>query len=78
MTTTRSQTFLPYVAGVSERIRKVCQDFIIRAVFTFRDLLTKDPFLIDKWSNVVYKVACTYSRCILAKTSKARYTTQEA
>ena len=37
--------FLPYVAGVSERIRKVCQDFNIQAVFksgpTLRSLLTK-------------------------------------
>ena len=37
--------YLPYVAGVSERIRKVCQDFNIRTVFksgpTLRGILTK-------------------------------------
>ena len=44
--------FLPYVAGVSERIRRVCQDFNIRTVFrsgpTLRGLLTKvkDPLPI--------------------------------
>ena len=36
---------LPYVAGVSERIRRVCRDFDIRAVFrskpTLRSLLTR-------------------------------------
>ena len=36
--------FLPYVAGVSERIRRACQDFNIRTVFrsgpTLRGLLT--------------------------------------
>ena len=37
--------FLPYVAGMSERIRKMCQDFNIRTMFrsgpTLRGLLTK-------------------------------------
>ena len=39
-----------YVAGVSERIRKVCQDFNIRAVFksTLRNLTKlKDPLPIN-------------------------------
>ena len=65
--------FLPYVAGVSEGIRKVCQDFNIRTMFksgpTLRNLLTraKDHLLIDKQSNVVYEVPCT--RCTLEKLS---------
>ena len=42
---------LPYIVGVSERIRRVCEDFNIRMMFksgpTFRSLLTKvnDPSL---------------------------------
>ena len=57
--------YLPYVAGVSERIRKVCRDFNIRTVFksgpTLRSLLTKvkDPLPTTKQSNVVYEVPCT-------------------
>ena len=56
---------LPYVAGVSERIRRVCRDFNIRAVFksgpTLRSLLAKvkDPLPREKQANVVYEVPCT-------------------
>ena len=68
--------FLPYVAGVSERIRKVCQDFNIRAVFksgpTLRSLLTKvkDPLPIDKQSNVVYEVPCTCGKVYIGETKR--------
>ena len=54
-----------YVAGVSERIRRVCRDFNIRAVFksgpTLRSLLTKvkDPLPREKQANIVYEVPCT-------------------
>ena len=34
-----SVAFLPYVAGGSERIRKVCQDFNIRMVFNHLAIL---------------------------------------
>ena len=53
-----------YVAGVSERIRRVCRDFNIRAVFksepTLRSLLTKvkDPLPREKQANV----KCTSAR----------------
>ena len=66
--------FLPYVPGVSERIRKVCQDFKIRMVFksgpTLRNLLTKanDPLPIDKQSNVVYEVPCTCGKVYIGET----------
>ena len=66
--------FLPYVAGVSERIRKVCRDFNIRTVFrsgpTLRNLLTKvkDPLPIDKQSNVVYEVLCTCGKVYISET----------
>ena len=68
--------FLPYVAGVSERIRKVCQDFNIRMVFrsgpTLGNLLTKakDPLPIDKQSNVVYKVPCTCGKVYIGETKR--------
>ena len=68
--------FLPYVAGVSERIRKVCQDFNIRTVFrsgpTLRSLLTraKDPLPIDKQSNVVYEVPCTCGKVYIGETKR--------
>ena len=44
---------LPYVAGISDRIRKACRNYNIRVVFrsgmTFRSLLTKikDPLPAD-------------------------------
>ena len=69
-------------SGVSERIRKVCQDFNIRAVFKFgptlRNLLTKviDPLLINKQSNVVHEVPCTCSKVYIGNTKpQTRYTT---
>ena len=68
--------FLPYVAGVSERIRKVCRDFNIRTVFksgpTLRNLLTKvkDPLPIDKQSNVVYEVPCTCGKVYIGETKR--------
>ena len=58
--------FRPYVAGVSEKIRKVCQDFNIgtyKSGPTLRNLLTKvkDPLLIDKQSNIVYRVPARWT-----------------
>ena len=56
---------LPYVAGVSERIRKACRNYNIKVVFmsgpTFRSMLTKvkDPLPIEKQANVVYEIPCT-------------------
>ena len=68
--------FLPYVAGVSERIRKACRDFGIRAVFrsgpTLRNLLTKakDPLPAEKQSNVVYEVPCTCGKVYIGETKR--------
>ena len=65
---------IPYVAGVSERIRKLCQDFSIRVVFksepTLRRLLikVKDPLPIDRQSNVVYEVPCTCGKVYIGET----------
>ena len=68
--------YLPYVAGVSERIRKVCRDFNIRTVFksgpTLRSLLTKvkDPLPTTKQSNVVYEVPCTCGKVYIGETKR--------
>ena len=68
--------YLPYVAGVSEGIRKVCRDFNIRTVFksgpTFRSFLTKvkDPLPTTKKSNVVYEVPCTCGKVYIGETKR--------
>ena len=64
---------LPYIAGVSEWIRRVCKDFNIRVVFrsgpTLRSLLTrvKDPFPMEKQANVVYKNPCTCGKVYIGR-----------
>ena len=71
-----STAFIPYVAGISERIRKVCRDYNIRTVFksgpTLRSLLTKvkDPLPITKQSNVVYEVPCTCGKVYIGETKR--------
>ena len=68
--------YLPYVAGVSERIRKVCRDFNIRMVLmsgpTLRSLLTKvkDPLPTTKQSNVVYEVPSTCGKVYIGETKR--------
>ena len=63
-------------SGVSERIRKVCQDFNIRTVFrsgpTLGNLLTKakDHLPINKQSNVVYEVPCTCGKVYIGETKR--------
>ena len=52
----------------------MCRDFNIRTVFksgpTLRNLLTKakDPHPIDKQSNIVYEVPCTYGKVYIGET----------
>ena len=66
---------LPYVAGVSERIRKVCKDFNIRMVFksgpTLCSLRTrvKDPLPMENEANVVYEVPCTCGKVYIGETT---------
>ena len=58
---------IPYVAELSERIRRVCKDYIynIRRAFqsaaTLRSALVKvkDPIPMEKKSGVVYEVPCS-------------------
>jgi len=53
---------IPYMAGMSEDIRRVCRKFNIRVVFksgrTLRSKLTKvkDTLSPGKQSNVVYRI----------------------
>ena len=67
---------LPYVAGVSERIRKACRNYNIRVVFrsgpTFRSMLTKvkDPLPIEKQANVVYEIPCTCGKVYIGETKR--------
>ena len=55
----------PYVAGISEWIRRVCKNFNTRVVFksgpTRCSLLTKvkDTLPMEKQENAVYEVPCT-------------------
>ena len=72
---------LPYVAGISERIRKACKSYNIRVVFrsgpTFRSMLTKvkDPLPIEKQANVVYEIPCSCGKVYIGET-KRRLETQ--
>ena len=72
---------LPYVAGISGRIRKTCRSYNIRVVFmsgpTFRSMLTKvkDPLPVEKQANVVYEVPCSCGKVYVGET-KRRLATQ--
>ena len=64
---------LPYVAGVSEKIRKACRNYYIRVVFrssqTLQSMLTevKDPLPVKKQANVVYEVPCTCGKVYIGE-----------
>ena len=63
---------IPYVAGVSEEIRRVCKDYDVRVVFTsgktLHSLLTKDPLPVNKQSMVVYQILCSCGKVYIGKT----------
>ena len=67
---------LPYVAGVSERIRKACRSYNIRVVFrsgpTFWSMLTKvkDPLPVEKQANIVYEVPCSCGKVYIGETKR--------
>ena len=67
---------LPYVAGVSEKIRKVCRNYNIRVVFrsspTFQSMLTKvkDPLPVKKQATVIYEVPCTCGKVYIEETKR--------
>ena len=65
---------IPYVAGMSEDIRRVCRKFNIRVVFksgrTLSSMLTKvkDTLPPDKQSNVVYRIRCSCGQVYIRET----------
>ena len=65
---------LPYVAGASEDIRRVCCMFSIRAVFksgqTLQLMLTKvkDTLPLGKRSRVVYQIPCSCGQVYIGET----------
>ena len=65
---------IPYVSGVSERIRKTCEKFNLRVVFksgpTLRSLLTKvkDSLPKEKLAGVVCQIACQCGKVYVGKT----------
>ena len=70
---------IPYVSGVSKRIRKACEKFDLRAVFisglTLRSLLTKvkDPLPMEKLAGVVYKIPCQCGKVDTWKSAIAKH-----
>ena len=67
---------IPYVSGVSERIRKACEKFNLKVVFksgpTLRSLLTrvKDPLPIEKLAGVVYQIPCQCGKVYVGETQR--------
>ena len=65
---------IPYIKGVSERIRRVCWSYNIRVAFrsgrTIRSLLTrvKDPLPLEQQSMVVYQIPCSCGKVYIGKT----------
>ena len=59
---------IPYVAGMSEDIRRICRKFNIRVVFksgwTLCSMFTKvkDILPLGKQSNVVYRIPCSWGQ----------------
>ena len=67
---------IPYVSGVSERIRKACGKFDLWVVFksgpTLRSLLTKvkDPLPKEKLADVVYQIPCQCGKVYVGETQR--------
>ena len=65
---------IPYVASISEEIRRVHKDYDVRVAFTsgktLHSLLTqvKDPLPVDKQSMVVYQIPCSCGKVYIGKT----------
>ena len=65
---------IPYIAGMSEDIRRVCRKFNIRVVFKSRRTLhsrltkVKDTLPLGKQSNVVYRIPCSCGQVYIGET----------
>ena len=70
----RTTITIPYIAGVSEEIRRVCWDYDVRVAFkTGRTLHTKltkvkDPLPLEKQATVVYRIPCSCGKVYIGKT----------
>ena len=73
----RATAFIPYVAGLSEDVRRVCRRYDIRTVFrsssTLRGQLmrVKDQDPLEKKFNVVYQVPCSCGHVYIGETKRA-------
>ena len=67
---------IPYVSGVSERIRKGCEKYNFKVVFksgpTLCSLLTKvkDPLPKEKPAGVVYQIPCQCGKVYVGETQR--------
>ena len=67
---------LPYTAGVSEDIRRVCRKYgmkvIFRSALSLRSVLTqvKDPLPMYKRSKVVYWIPCSCGKVYIGETRR--------
>ena len=65
---------IPYIAGVSEDIRRACRKYNIKVVFksgrTPRSMLTKvkDALPPEKQSKVVYRIPCSCGKTYIGET----------
>ena len=72
----RATVVIPYVAELSERVRRVCKDYNIRTAFksasTLRTALVrvKDPIPMEKKSGVVYEVPCSCGKVYIGETKR--------
>ena len=69
----QATAFIPYVAGLSEDVRRVCRKYNIRTVFrsasTLHGQLTrvKDQDPLEKKSGVVYQIPCSCGDVCMGK-----------
>ena len=67
---------LPYVAGISEDVRRVCRRFGLTVIFksrrSLRSVLTKvkDTLPAEKQSKVVYQIPCSCGRAYIGETTR--------
>ena len=67
---------LPYTAGVSEDIRRVCKKYGMKVIFrsglSLCSVLTrvKDPLPMGKRSKVVYRIPCSCGKVYIGETRR--------
>ena len=67
---------LPYTAGVSDDIRRVCRKYSMKVIFrsglSLRSVLTqvKDPLPMGKRSKVVYGIPCSCGKVYIGETRR--------